>query len=388
MKSFKTRMLFSAMFLVLALSFFVFHSKKENRRIPAATSSVTQPSRELGETWNATDVANSNGILAIIENSLDESTNGARVMRRDAHPKHHGCVMAHMSFNPSGISADEQVGIFAPNAVKEYDAWVRFSNGSPNPNKPDDDGDVRGMAIKLMNVAGTESGSQDFLLMNSKSFFIKDSEEYLDFMKATESTPSLLWFLATHSRTRNVILAARGMKVGNPLHIDYHSATAFKLGNKIVKYSARTCTPPAKRDGVPTKPGLNFLREHLASTLATSDACFDFYVQTSVDSAKMPMEDATVEWDETLSPSKLIGRLVIPAQKNVDSSEQMMFCENLSFDPWHTHSPEMRPLGTINRVRLQVYNEISKKRHEYNKIPQIEPKSLSACSGETEVLCH
>jgi len=38
------------------------------------------------------------------------------------------------------------------------------------------------------------------------------------------------------------------------------------------------------------------------------------------------------------------------------------FCENLSFDPWHT-LPEQRPLGAINRIRLQVHSGISAKRH-------------------------
>jgi hypothetical protein len=206
-------------------------------------------------------------------------------------------------------------------------------------------------------------------------------------MKATENTVSLLWFLVTHSRTRQVILAAQGMKVGNPLHVDYFSAVPYKLGGSVVKYSARSCIPKEERDAVPNNPTVNFLGEKLASTLTNKSACFDFYVQTSKDPIMMPTEDPTVEWDESVSPYIKVGRITSPIQKEIRSEAQMNFCENLSFDPWHSIA-DQRPLGAINRVRLQVYSAISKKRHEYNNIPKIEPDSLIPCNGKTEVLCH
>ena len=46
----------------------------------------------------------------------------------------------------------------------------------------------------------------------------------------------------------------------------------------------------------------------------------------------------------------------------------MQFCENLSFNPWRT-LPEHRPLGSINRARLQVYPAISRFRHRKNNAP-------------------
>ncbi|MGZ3809903.1 MAG: catalase, partial [Bacteriovorax sp.] len=189
---------------ILALYFYP--TKTHIDRLPSAVQNdgAQQPKVELGESWGSEDVDHSNQILEIIENSLDKSTNGANLMRRDAHPKHHGCVKAQVLVDASALSSNQQVGVFSPNAPKEYSAWIRFSNGNPNAKKADADGDVRGMAIKLMNVSGSASGSQDFLLMNSKSFFIKDSKEYIDFMRATEGNVSLVWFLATHARTRDV----------------------------------------------------------------------------------------------------------------------------------------------------------------------------------------
>jgi hypothetical protein len=54
------------------------------------------------------------------------------------------------------------------------------------------------------------------------------------------------------------------------------------------------------------------------------------------------------------------------------SPAQAVFCENLSFSPWHS-LPEHRPLGLVNRVRKVAYREISKLRHDLNKAPPQEP---------------
>jgi hypothetical protein len=54
------------------------------------------------------------------------------------------------------------------------------------------------------------------------------------------------------------------------------------------------------------------------------------------------------------------------------SPEQDLFCENLSFSPWHG-LPEHRPLGLVNRVRKVAYSQISELRHELNRVSRLEP---------------
>lgn len=152
---------------------------KKSLRIPAG-SSVVQPVTELGEIWTSEDQKNASEITNIIENALEERTAGGTLMKRDAHLKHHGCVKAFFDIDAKLLTSSQQVGIFSKDSPKQFLAWIRFSNGDPDSTKADADGDVRGMSIKLMNVKNAVSGSQDFLLMNSKSFFIKDSSEYLD----------------------------------------------------------------------------------------------------------------------------------------------------------------------------------------------------------------
>jgi hypothetical protein len=87
------------------------------------------------------------------------------------------------------------------------------------------------------------------------------------------------------------------------------------------------------------------------------------------------MEDATITWDERQSPFLTVARLLIPAQ-TFETKGQMRFCEDLSYTPWHS-LPAHRPLGSLNRIRKDVYQAISKLRHAHNHTPRTEPTSLT-----------
>ena len=71
----------------------------------------------------------------------------------------------------AGLPADLAVGLFAE--ARAYDAWVRFSNASPTP-RSDKIGDARGMAIKIVGVAASRSGTQDFLMIDFPRFLVRD----------------------------------------------------------------------------------------------------------------------------------------------------------------------------------------------------------------------
>jgi hypothetical protein len=121
------------------------------------------------------------------------------------------------------------------------------------------------------------------------------------------------------------------------------------------------------------------LREAMSAHLAGREARFDFLVQVQTDPATMPVENPTIAWDEGASPFRKVATLRIPAQ-TFDTPEQMTFCENLSYTPWHA-LPEHRPLGGINRARKIVYEAISKRRHELNQVARREPSMEELPTG-------
>ncbi|MCB1315358.1 MAG: catalase family protein [Leptospiraceae bacterium] len=314
----------------------------------------------------------------LVLNSIKERYADADRMLRDAHPYSHGCVHGTYTVN-ADIPTDLKHGIFAEAA--SYPVWIRFSNGSVTP-KPDIEGDIRGMAVKLMEVPGAkiqddESGTQDFLLISNPVLPVGDPGEYLALFEAALAQKPMSYFfggapwnwkLSAFKR----VLDIRTKKIPGMLWIRYWSTVPFKLGDGAVKYSARPCDQEAATAAtVPEDPSEHYLREGLASHLNTQSACFEFMIQKQTDPVAMPLEDPAVEWDEDQSPFVPVARIEIPAQ-NFDTPAQNEFCENLAMNPWHA-LPAHRPLGGINRVRRVAYDTIARYRMEQNGVRHTEP---------------
>jgi hypothetical protein len=295
-------------------------------------------------------------------------------MLRDAHPDAHGCVKAEFKVH-NELPAELRHGIFASPA--SYPAWIRYSNGQPLPR--DDAGNIRGMAIKLMNVPGPklmsdEKNTHDFLLINHPVLPVGSPADYMALFKAAINKAPLGGLLGLNPfqwklGALNIVIKIRRKKIANMLALRYWSTVPYRLGSGAVKYSARPCEPFSAE--LPENPPARYLRGAMADTLAHKSACFEFMVQLQKDAIAMPVEDPAVEWDENDSPFIPVARIEIPRQQ-FDSAAQNAFCENLSFGPWHALD-EHRPLGGINRVRRVAYEGVSRFRHEQNKIPLSEP---------------
>src|SRR5258705_10223501 len=122
---------------------------------------------------------------------------GRRPALRDAHAGGNGCVEAIFRVD-SDITKELRHGVFATPG-KEFNAWIRFSNGNSevlSPRLPD----ARGMAIKLMGVDGPkllddERETQDFVMANNPSFFVDDLLRYRNSLVKFHSGGFLLQFL-------------------------------------------------------------------------------------------------------------------------------------------------------------------------------------------------
>ena len=69
---------------------------------------------------------------------------------RQIHPKINGCVKAEFIIERN-LPQELKVGLFKEE--RSFPAWIRFSNGNTKP-LPDYKKDIRGFAIKIMNVPG------------------------------------------------------------------------------------------------------------------------------------------------------------------------------------------------------------------------------------------
>jgi len=299
---------------------------------------------------------------------------GAGRMLRDAHPKMHGCVRGEFTVDPN-LPDELRIGIFSRG--RTFPAWIRFSNANGSVAR-DWKKDIRGVAIKLIGVEGDKllpddphGITHDLILISDSRFVTRDVAEFDGLVKAiVGGALKIAWFSLTHLRVaRNLLGSLR--RFSNPLSIRYFSAVPYLLGSGAVKYCL---TPRAAAPELPdSNPGDNYLRDAMVAALSRGDAVFDFAVQFQTDPITMPVEDAGVTWDETVSPFRKAATLTIPAQ-TFDTPERREFGDNLSFDPWRC-LPEHRPLGGIGRARLQVYQALSKFRHEHNQASQTEPET-------------
>jgi hypothetical protein len=373
------RQLFAALAVLSSLSVSVVYAA-DTPVIP--TSPPTQPypvaDTLLGEKLYPNEEAIAREMASVIEATIRKQYQPGNA-RRDAHPKAHGCVKA--EFHVDEKLADRFAkGIFIPG--KTYQAWIRFSNGNPDPNKPDIEGNERGMSIKLLNVPGEkileserQDTTQDFIMMSNPTFFLKDPSNAVAFFKELGSDNYLskakIPFTLGVQETET-LLKINSKKISNPMQTRYWSPVPYQLGigpdRQAIKFSARSCT--ATEDPIPKNPGPNFLREAMSNTLKKGDACMEFLIQPRA-SEKLNVEDAITEWSEADAPFYKVATIHIP-QQDFDTPEQHRFCENLSYTPWHA-LPEHKPLGGINRLRKVVYERISTVRHEMNQTERKEP---------------
>jgi len=309
---------------------------------------------------------------------------GGGLARRDAHAFDNGCVHAIFRVD-ADLDPDLCHGAFVRG--REYRTWIRFSNGNSEP-RPAWFFDARGMAIKLMGVPGAkllddEKNTQDFVLISHPTFFVDDLRRYkatlVDFLKGGY-IDQYVWSLLKLRFPSEFWLALKANLnfMVNPLFQQYWSMTPYRLGvdpdkKLAVKYTAkpRVHQMPGFWSRQITRLGWNFsLKEEMNKTLAGNEMWFDFYIQRYVDE-RTPIEDSKVEWTENISKLEHVAKIIIPMQ-NCISPEQDLFCENLSFSPWHS-LPEHKPLGLVNRVRKVAYYQISELRHKLNRAPRREP---------------
>lgn len=343
---------------------------------------------DLGERYyrgeKETEERHTRELIDLIRQSIDRRfQQGQRPARRDAHAFDNGCVKAIFRVDPD-LDPSLQHGVFVPG--REYEAWIRFSNGNIDPRSrwwPD----ARGMAIKLLGVDGPkliddETRTQDFILISHPVFFVDDLERYKATLEAFFKGGIIDQYVRSPLRLkgREIWLAysANLRWISNSLFQRYWSMTPYRLGidpsrKMAVKYSVKplVASKPNLRSRLLAYFAWDFsLKKEMGRSLAGAEMWFDFYIQRYVDD-RTPIEDSKVEWSESIAKPEHVAKIIIPSQ-DVVSSDRDWFCENLSFNPWHS-LPEHKPLGLVNRVRRNVYAEISNHRHKLNQVPRQEP---------------
>ena len=297
-----------------------------------------------------------------------------RIAERAGNTKTYGVVRAEFRVLEN-IPAAYKHGVFAQPAT--YPAWIRF--GGPGPASPPDiaDSGILSIGMKLMGVPGEkllpdEKATQDFMGISCPTFTTPNIVENLKLQKQIYARTPVFYFLNPFdSHVLDMTMQGIYARMNrSPLEVSYWSCVPFLLGEgQAMKYSVRPCSK--RKTKIPWNPPDDWLRQSLAQTLSETDVELDFMIQLQTDPKRMPIEDASIEWPERLSPFVPVAKISIPKQE-FTSPAQTVFARQLAINPWHCIA-EHRPLGNQNRARLMIYSELSRLRQSMNREPHIEP---------------
>lgn len=256
-----------------------------------------------------------------------------------------------------------RVGYAQPGA--EYPAAVRLSDAS-GAERPDAAPDLRGVAVRVQAGPG---GTHDLLATSFPVSYAADAREYVAFAKAMGDTGSaaervfgLLVRLplavgwATAARMRRHVHTATRHTVGSLARETFWSCGAILWGDAgPVRYRLRPA-PGSTPAPPPDRGDPDYLHRELTQRLSTGDVCFELCVQRYLDERRTPVEDGSVEWQESEAPVVPVAVLTVPCQ-DLEATEARSAAhrvERLAFNPWHT-TEEFRPLGNLNRARKAAY---------------------------------
>jgi hypothetical protein len=164
----------------------------------------------------------------------------------------------------------------------------------------------------------------------------------------------------------------------HPLGETYHTAAPLRFGDYFGKMQLAPISDnliALRGKHVDHPHSWNCLKDSIVAFFQREMAVWELRVQLCTDLMKMPVEDASIEWDERLSPSLTVAWITVQPQNAYSDARRVWIDEHLSFTPWHSLAAH-RPLGGIMRARFKAYKASSQFRHIAESRPMVEPRSI------------
>ncbi|WP_369300972.1 catalase family protein [Pseudomonas sp. N2-5-1-1] len=337
-----------------------------------------QTSKELAE-----------ALHGIMETTFRDSGHATR----SVHAKAHGLLRGHISVLEN-LPATLAQGAFAKPV--RLPVYLRFST-NPGDILDDKVSTPRGLAIKIVGVDGPRlPGSdgevtQDFVMQNAKAFTAATPKAFLKTLKllakTTDKAPGMKKAFSALLRGVEATLESMGGESGTLKSLGGHPQTHI-LGESFSSVVPMLYGPYyAKVAVVPVSSNLTALtdlhvdfgdnpdglRAAVEAYFAQSGGTWEVRVQLATDLEKMPIEDASVQWPEDLSPYVTVARIDLEPQAAWSPENVQKIDDGMAFSPWHGLAAH-RPLGGVMRVRKPAYEMSSGFRAEHNGCPIHEPR--------------
>lgn len=311
---------------------------------------------------------------------------------RSVHAKSHGLLQGTLTV-ADGLPPELAQGLCAQPG--RHPVVARLSS-TPGDLLDDSVSTPRGFALKVLGVQGERlpgsegDSTQDFLMVNGPVFSAPTAAKFLQTVKllaaTTDKAPNAKKVLSAALRGLESLIEKAGGESGTLKALGGHPATHI-LGETFFTQVPVLWGPyMAKLSLAPVSPELQALTDQPIELKGLPDALrgvvrehfgrhggtWALRVQLCTDIEAMPVEDASVEWSEDLSPRHTVATLEMPPQNSWSSQRAEAVDDGMSFSPWHGLAAH-RPIGSIMRVRQAAYAAAAEFRATYNRVPVKEP---------------
>lgn len=304
---------------------------------------------------------------------------------RASHAKSTACVVGELIV-AEGLAPELAQGLFA--RAGRYPVAVRFAQG-PGETLGDRVSTHRGMSIKIFGAEGErlpghDVPTQDFVLASGPTFpsgtaqgFLRDAKQIGTATPLPEGLKSAVSSLA---RNMNKLLHAVGTEspkadffghpFSHPLSEPYYSQAPIRYGDYVAKLAAfpasvdQTALADWRLDPHEDEDGF---RHAAVRYFDGHDAVYELRAQLWTGGDGQPIEDTSVEWPTAESPYVTVATLRLPRQAAYSAERVRYFDEMMTFRPAHSLAAH-RPLGSVMRARLRVYQALSDFRHRENGV--------------------
>lgn len=299
---------------------------------------------------------------------------------RGTHVKTQAIVKGKLIIDPD-LPGELARGIASPdNASRPHDIAIRFAN-EPSFLQDDRAPGPRGCGLKVFDVVGDflspegeKSHTQDFTFNNAPLLELTDLPTAVEIFHIRERhfrEPEKIEPELRKRKDKNLQLAPGQLPNQHFLSYTMYSQSAFRWGPYIAKYAlfptgeyqAALEKSHKITDSSDPEQHSKWLKEWFNGT---KDATYDFRVQLCQSLSQQPVEDCSIPWDETAFPFRTIGQVILPPGQDVFSAQRRLFWDDeMKLNVWYGLK-EHQPLGSVNRLRKELYKRSSQFREKTN----------------------
>ncbi|KAK6214019.1 hypothetical protein LQW54_004794 [Pestalotiopsis sp. IQ-011] len=307
---------------------------------------------------------------------------------RGTHVKTQGIVKGVLTVLPDLPPALARGFCSAANAGRAHDVALRYAN-EPSFLQDDRAPGPRGCGLKVFGVAGdfldpvgARAGTQDLTFNNAPLIELRDVRTARDIFRIRERhfrEPGEIEPELKKRDDKDLQLAPAQLPNKHFLSYVFYSQSAYRWGDYVAKYALFPTVDVAAlekfkiTDAADSEQHSRWIREYFD----THEATYDLRVQLCQNVTAQPVEDASVPWDETAFPFQTVARIVFPAGQDSFSTQRREFWEDhVRLSPWFGLA-EHQPLGSINRLRRELYKVSEGFRSKENKKEIVDIKSVS-----------